>query len=163
MVETNQIKKCNYQRKYMNIYGQIIHLTLTRKDNVLGVTLAKNSNIRFHFIILILTIVLNSISFKLNFISSTTFSVIVLIAVLYIYIRSGSIREESLIAIEPLGYQLNTKYIIGQKSTFIPFENVENIFINEVIFKQKIIYLLTILTKGSNSDMLIPLFMVSIR
>ncbi|KAL3288906.1 hypothetical protein HHI36_003351 [Cryptolaemus montrouzieri] len=85
-------------------------------------------------------------------------SVIFIILTSFIYIKSGSIIEESFISVEPLGYQLITKYVLGQKSEFIPYERVQNMFINEVIFKQKIIYILTILAKESNGEILIPLF-----
>jgi hypothetical protein len=78
--------------------------------------------------------------------------------------------------VHSLGYQVTSKYIIGQRDLFIPWNQVQSIFINEVIIRvsnsththstfiyyvylqHKVIYLLTILTKEEGGEKLIPLF-----
>ncbi|XP_044744365.1 uncharacterized protein LOC123306433 isoform X2 [Coccinella septempunctata] len=135
MDENDKLKKCNIRRKYLNIYGQVIYLSLMKQDNLMIVSLKKHSDIRLYSIVFTLGIILNAFSFKIDLIGTILFSIIVSVLVVCMYMKLGSITEEALIAINPLGYQLSTKYIMGQKSTFIPFERVQNIFINEVIYK----------------------------
>lgn len=39
-----------------------------------------------------------------------------------------------------MGFQVTTKYILGEKTLFIPQEQVQNIFINEVIAKVSFVF-----------------------
>ncbi|KAK9874035.1 hypothetical protein WA026_002388 [Henosepilachna vigintioctopunctata] len=158
MVLFNNIKKCQTSETFLNIYQDKIYVSIKRQNNAMGVTVRRNSKIYLHFIIFILLFLTNVTSFVFNLISTALFSIVFIVLTLSFYIKLGCIIEETLIIIKPLGYQLSTKYLMGQKSKFIPYEKVQNVFINEVIFKQKIIYLLTILAKESSGEILLPLF-----
>ncbi|KAJ8985945.1 hypothetical protein NQ317_010702 [Molorchus minor] len=69
-----------------------------------------------------------------------------------------TIREE-LILVKNLGIQLTTKYTTGLKTVFIPFEQIRRIFINEVIYRSRVIYVLSLLTKDTDvTEKLVPLF-----
>jgi hypothetical protein len=58
--------------------------------------------------------------------------------------------------VHSLGYQVTSKYIIGQRDLFIPWNQVQSIFINEVIIRvsntthTQYIYLLGLFTAQSN-------------
>lgn len=93
MVEPNEIKKCSFQKKFLNIYGKVINLTLLKQDNVVGVTLKQHSDIMIHSILYGVITILNAISFKLNFISAALFIIISCILVFFIYLKSGTIIE----------------------------------------------------------------------
>ncbi|XP_015837486.1 uncharacterized protein LOC103314747 [Tribolium castaneum] len=71
----------------------------------------------------------------------------------------GVVYEESLVMVHSLGYQVTSKSLVGQTDLFIPWNQVQSIFINEVIVRHKVIHLLTILTKEKGKEKLIPLFL----
>ncbi|XP_050296617.1 uncharacterized protein LOC126736345 [Anthonomus grandis grandis] len=68
-----------------------------------------------------------------------------------------SIKEENIIIVKGLGYQINRKYALTTNIKFIPSENVQNIFINEVILRYKVIHLLSLIVLENNKKTLIPL------
>ncbi|XP_044264138.1 uncharacterized protein LOC123010972 [Tribolium madens] len=71
----------------------------------------------------------------------------------------GLVYEESLVMVHSLGYHISSKSFVGQKDLFIPWNQVQSIFINEVIVRHKVIHLLTILTREKGEEKLIPLFL----
>ncbi|CAH1116526.1 unnamed protein product [Phaedon cochleariae] len=71
--------------------------------------------------------------------------------------------EETVVIIKGLGVQIETKYVLGSKSNFIPQEEVQTVFINEVIYRNRVLFMLTFLiTNGNTKEILIPLFVESL-
>ncbi|CAG9764052.1 unnamed protein product [Ceutorhynchus assimilis] len=70
------------------------------------------------------------------------------------------IREEEVLIVKGLGYQIKRKYFLKNTSIFIPYEQVQNVFINEVILRHKVIYILNFLVKGDEEKRpkIVPLF-----
>ncbi|CAG9865432.1 unnamed protein product [Phyllotreta striolata] len=66
--------------------------------------------------------------------------------------------EESLLIVEGLGIEINKRNAISTKKLFLPKERIKMIFINEVILRRKILFILTILLRDVDCDKLIPLF-----
>ncbi|CAH1960551.1 unnamed protein product [Acanthoscelides obtectus] len=65
-----------------------------------------------------------------------------------------------LVMVHDLGMQLKTKYLLNKSSKFIPNESIQHIFINEVIFRSKIIYTLNLLLVDivTKEERILPLF-----
>ncbi|KAF7274879.1 hypothetical protein GWI33_012459 [Rhynchophorus ferrugineus] len=84
----------------------------------------------------------------------------VLIVLFYVaYIHLCTILEENITAIKGFGYQIKAKGRLKDSSIFIPYAIVQHIFLNEVIIKNRVIFLATFLTKNEKGeDKLVPLF-----
>ncbi|XP_076267428.1 phosphatidylinositol N-acetylglucosaminyltransferase subunit H-like isoform X2 [Rhynchophorus ferrugineus] len=67
--------------------------------------------------------------------------------------------KENITAIKGFGYQIKAKGRLKDSSIFIPYAIVQHIFLNEVIIKNRVIFLATFLTKNEKGeDKLVPLF-----
>lgn len=142
-----------------NLSGKIIEIFIKKQNALLEVTMKASYKTRLKYLFIIALFIISLILLLINNTNNLfCYSSIAALTIL-IYVLSGAIIEEKIINIECLGIQLVTKYVFGQKSTFIPFEKIQDVFINEVITKQKIIHILTVKAKDSASkEVLIPLF-----
>lgn len=90
---------------------------------------------------------------------------IIMIVLLFIYIRS-SVSKETLLLISSLGVQISSEYVTGRRVVkFIPFRAVQDIVIHEAVTMHKIVYYLAVLLKhktdGEWTNSLVPVFMHS--
>ncbi|KAH1006344.1 hypothetical protein HUJ05_007090 [Dendroctonus ponderosae] len=74
-----------------------------------------------------------------------------------------SVREENLLIVKGLGYQTCSKFAFRKTALYIPYEQVQKVFINEVILRHKVVHVLSLIVhEGSNQQKLIPLFTVRV-
>eukprot|EP00112_Aurelia_sp_Birch-Aquarium-sp1_P013378 Seg2838.3 transcript_id=Seg2838.3/GoldUCD/mRNA.D3Y31 product="Phosphatidylinositol N-acetylglucosaminyltransferase subunit H" protein_id=Seg2838.3/GoldUCD/D3Y31 len=65
---------------------------------------------------------------------------------LYIYFNNWCLLEENFICVKDLGIQISSVYFTGKTTEeFIPQKDIADVVINEVIYMQRIIYVLVIL------------------
>jgi len=57
------------------------------------------------------------------------------------------VSEEKLLLVNGLGYQISKKFVIRSSTTFIPYERVQTVFINEVILRHRVIYILSLMVQ----------------
>ncbi|XP_044730711.1 phosphatidylinositol N-acetylglucosaminyltransferase subunit H-like isoform X2 [Chrysoperla carnea] len=70
------------------------------------------------------------------------------------------VKSENLLIIESVGMQITEAYPLGRTSSrFIPWHVIKDVFINEVIQLQRVIFILSILTENTSSNIgIIPVF-----
>ncbi|XP_018578583.1 uncharacterized protein LOC108916768 [Anoplophora glabripennis] len=156
-----KIKKKEKTAIFKSAFGTNIKLDILIKDSILKITVLRSvqSEICKRGIILGILVVWSLLSLVLNIFNTKLITAIIIGIFLDLCRLCTSIKEESILTIRGLGFQVTTKYIIGVKTIFIPEEQVQNIFINEVIFRNRVIYVLSLLTKDTiNRENLIPLF-----
>ncbi|XP_066249288.1 phosphatidylinositol N-acetylglucosaminyltransferase subunit H-like [Euwallacea similis] len=84
---------------------------------------------------------------------------IALITIYCIYWGLFFVTEENVLIVKGMGLQISKNCPLRQSTEFIPFERVENVFVNEVILRQRVVFMLTLLVKDcTNKPKLYPLF-----
>ncbi|KAJ8953035.1 hypothetical protein NQ314_007409 [Rhamnusium bicolor] len=156
-----RIKKKEKSANYKTITGENIKLNLEKNEKILKITIFNSSypSTYRRGVILLVISVLNLLCLILNIFSVKIITGIFITLSIVLYNLYATVKEENLVVVKDLGFQLTTKYLLGVKIIFIPKEQVQKIFINEVIFRHKVIYLLSLLTKEMHiNDQLVPLF-----
>ncbi|KAJ8925773.1 hypothetical protein NQ315_009621 [Exocentrus adspersus] len=153
-----KIKKKEKPATIKNISGSNIKLNILVNDSLLKAAISNSYSRHKKCFSLIVLALFGFFSSILNVLSVKTIIPIVLILVLDLYRIISTINEENLVLVRGLGFQLTTKYMVGSKTVFIPQEQVQTVFINECIFRNKVVYVLCLYTKDKNEEKLIPLF-----
>ncbi|KOC59709.1 Phosphatidylinositol N-acetylglucosaminyltransferase subunit H [Habropoda laboriosa] len=133
----------------------------TKAKNVMKFVLYKNIhlNVNTTFLLLLSTFVLWK---AFNVLIPFILCILALILQFTCFITS--VNKDTLIVVESVGvYTKGRRILYGLSSCeFIPWDTVVDIFINEVITGQKVLYYLTIIVKesfnGKDSIKLVPLF-----
>ncbi|XP_013135512.1 PREDICTED: phosphatidylinositol N-acetylglucosaminyltransferase subunit H-like [Papilio polytes] len=121
----------------------------------------------WHRLSLILAIIFNILAFVYIRISVTNLLVIIIVfSFLAFFWITHSVQSESIIVIPTVGIQSSIKFVFGREDVFVPWSNIDDIVINEVIKLNCVLYYLTLLVKTSpnqsNQDSygikLMPLF-----
>ncbi|KAG5863339.1 hypothetical protein JTB14_000248 [Gonioctena quinquepunctata] len=154
-----KIKKKEKSTNFRSIDGNTLKLYVEDKPVLLRVVIFNSYKPLYKKCIVLLFLV----SIELTSLIFNFGSLYVIIVILFIILLGYRICytaiEENLVIVKGLGINVETKYIMGSKSQFIPQEQVQNIFINEVILRSKVIYMLTLLTiDGKTKENLFPLF-----
>ncbi|KPI92372.1 Phosphatidylinositol N-acetylglucosaminyltransferase subunit H [Papilio xuthus] len=129
----------------------------------------KNKERKAHWpkLSLILAIIFNILSFVYVRISVNTLLVIIIVLLFLVFFWiTYSVQSESIIVIPTVGIQSTTKYVFGRVDVFVPWSNIDDIVINEVIKLNRVLYYLTLLVKSgpnqssqeSDGIKLMPLF-----
>ncbi|XP_045502627.1 uncharacterized protein LOC123699668 [Colias croceus] len=111
---------------------------------------------------LFLAILFNIIGFSYVRISLTTSLVIfIVIAFLIFFWVTHTVKEESVLVIPTVCIQSSVKFVVGSEDNYIPWSNIDDIIINEVVKMNRVLFFLTILVKtneGEGGTKLLPLF-----
>lgn len=99
-------------------------------------------------------------------VSGTLVSLVVSACILIVQCKSfvASIKQDTLLVVESVGVHIESirGFGIFRSTEFLPWDTVEDIFINEVIKGQRVLYCLTFIVKDSisrqGSRRLVPLF-----
>ncbi|CAH1960549.1 unnamed protein product [Acanthoscelides obtectus] len=147
---------------FENVYGNKLQLYLENRDGAVRIRLTNTLyDIWFRKSILLLAIAALNLSCLVYDIICKKLIIVVFFGALYMFFKLLCIvREESLVMVHDLGMQLKTKYLLNKSSKFIPNESIQHIFINEVIFRSKIIYTLNLLLVDivTKEERILPLF-----
>lgn len=117
-----------------------------------------------HF--LLSAIVFNAIAWMYVRISLTSILVIMIVlSFLVFFWITHSVQSESILIIPTVGIQSSVKYVCGREDNWIPWCDIDNVIINEVIKMNRVLYYLTLLIKPGHQSVkdceeikLIPLF-----
>ncbi|KAF2879943.1 hypothetical protein ILUMI_26231 [Ignelater luminosus] len=155
--------KCVYYNQSRNLSGNSILLKITEHDNKaleIIVNYVTENSLHRKWILLLLVIFLNVYSLMYEILSTNYCVVIYVIVLFIIYNIVFTVRQERVLIVEPVGYQIEVHYVFGKSTNFIAWENIKSVFINEVVSKQRVIFIITILTKDTAKDAsaIIPLF-----
>ncbi|KAJ8960328.1 hypothetical protein NQ318_004062 [Aromia moschata] len=156
-----KIKKKEKGVNFRTIYGENIKLLLEKRERIINVTIVKSTyfSVYKRCLILLIVAILNLLSLILHILNVHIITGIFILALLELYRLCVIIKEENVVVVKNLGFHLTARYVIGIKSIFIPWEQVQTVFINEVIFRQKVIYVLSLLTKDVDAnEKLVPVF-----
>ncbi|CAL7949995.1 unnamed protein product [Xylocopa violacea] len=148
---------------FRSVNGSILKLTdeSTKARNVMKFVLRKNIhlNVTVTLLLLLVTLVLwKTLNILIPFI------ICILALVLQFIYFITSVTKDTLTVVEFVGIYTEAKRVFYglSSSEFIPWYTVVDIFINEVITGQKVLYYLTIVVResldGKDSVKLIPLF-----
>ncbi|XP_060527708.1 phosphatidylinositol N-acetylglucosaminyltransferase subunit H-like [Cylas formicarius] len=146
---------------FKSISGKHLILVTKRTENSINISVKYTDNLFFYRYIVILAIMVmcNITCFLFNIFFSIVNIVVFTVCIGKIYQLCHRVQEENLVVIRKLGFQITAKYSLGKIATYIPYEKVQKIFINEVIARHRVKYILTLLTKDSdNVFKLVPLF-----
>ncbi|KAK4885056.1 hypothetical protein RN001_001327 [Aquatica leii] len=101
-----------------------------------------------------------SIYGSLKWVSIYVSIVLILVTLYKLYLTMYSVRFERLIVAEKLGFQVEIHYNYGCIVKYIAWEQIKSILINEVISKQRVIFMLALLVRNTveDDDSIIPLF-----
>ncbi|KPJ18128.1 Phosphatidylinositol N-acetylglucosaminyltransferase subunit H [Papilio machaon] len=107
----------------------------------------------WHKLSLILAIIFNILALIYVRISVNTLLVIIIVlSFLLFFWITYSVQSESIIVIPTVGIQSTTKYVFGQTDVFVPWSNIDDIVINEVIKLNRVLYYLTLLVKSGTNQ-----------
>lgn len=140
---------------FSNIYGQNLTFDIKKSNGYLRISISKNIPFMYYisaFLVLLINLLLlicsNTVSISLG-----------LIILLYLtYSIINLVTTEELQVIKGFGYQIGQRSFIKENKTFIPYEKVQETFINEVIHKNRIIFLVSLLIKQENEMEIVPIF-----
>ncbi|XP_045776685.1 uncharacterized protein LOC123875070 [Maniola jurtina] len=77
--------------------------------------------------------------------------IIIVLSFLVFFWITHSVQSESLLVIPTVGVQSSVKYVFGREDNFVPWSNIEDVIINEVIKLNRVLYILTLLVKTGSS------------
>ncbi|XP_038206603.1 phosphatidylinositol N-acetylglucosaminyltransferase subunit H-like [Zerene cesonia] len=111
---------------------------------------------------LLLAVLFNIIGFSYVRISLTTTLVIfIVIAFLIFFWVTHTVQEESVLVIPTVCVQSSVKFVVGREDNYIPWSNIDDVIINEVVQMNRVLYFLTILVKTNETEgnpKLMPMF-----
>ncbi|XP_056638794.1 uncharacterized protein LOC130446508 [Diorhabda sublineata] len=93
-----------------------------------------------------------------NIVSISIILAILCFVLILTYTVCNMTIEENLVVIKDIGIEIAKIKVVGVKRDFFPHEQVQNVFINEVIYRNKVLFVLTLLISGLKKSQLVPLF-----
>lgn len=152
---------------FRNANGELLTLedktsvNLTSTDNIINFSLQSKRNFNVN-----LCLVLFCATLFVWIISETLIPFIISVCILILQCKSfiASAKQDTLLVVESVGVHIKIKRGFGIFTSveFLPWDTVEDIFINEVIKGQRVLYYLTFVVKESvgrqTSRRLVPLF-----
>ncbi|KAB0790584.1 hypothetical protein PPYR_02923 [Photinus pyralis] len=154
--------KCTYVSRSKNIQGREIILHITQHDKITEITVkyASTNFIHRQLVTLSASALFIHILMVFQFINLTVFINILCLLIFYGYILLTSVHFEKVIIVENLGYQFEEHYNYGRSVRFVSWDNVKSVFINEVLSKQRVLYILAVLVSDDTKTVnnIIPLF-----
>ncbi|CAH0551902.1 unnamed protein product [Brassicogethes aeneus] len=157
----NIMKKTKNQ--FNNIDGKPINLNIVKNNNCTLISIEHHHDIRNSAILLLVIVIFNFICLLKNVFGIFIISSIFILSIFYLFLLLQTVLSENIVIVNNLGYQISTNYLIGSKTAFMPYELVEKIFINEVIYHQKVLFVLTVMISDASktNNTLVPLFLDS--
>lgn len=155
-------QKCTYFSRSKNIQGRDIILQITKYDKTMEITVkyASSKFVYLQLITLGVSTLFIHILTVFKIINLTIFINIFCLLILYSYILLSSVMFERLIIIENLGYQIEVHYNYGKSVNFVSWDDIETVFINEVLSRQRVLFIIALLVKVDTKTVnnIIPLF-----
>ncbi|CAH1100545.1 unnamed protein product [Psylliodes chrysocephalus] len=144
---------------FRNINGNEVRLYINEAPSCLQVTIFScQKNLYQKCICLFITAILNSVLLLYNIVTINVILGILIIILLLLYTVCVTTVEENLVIIKDFGIEISKRNVISTKKVFYPQEQVKRVFINEVIFRRKVLFVMTLLLNDLENDKLVPLF-----
>ncbi|XP_072400086.1 uncharacterized protein [Diabrotica undecimpunctata] len=156
----DEIKEKNKYTEFKDINGNPINLHVQEISHCVKITIVNCRKGLYRKCIIIFIIAsLDLICLVFNIFSINVIFTILCLVLMYLYSACNITTEESLVLIKDVGIEISSKQVVGVRKMFFPREQVQKIFINEVIFRNKVLFMLTLFVRDfKNNEKLVPLF-----